>query len=175
MEVYIGKVLRTKGLKGHLIINFFITQHGCEKNEILFFEKFNTSYGPYSIESLNFYKSKKGKELYILKLKEINSIEEGSLLKGCFIVKNFENLPEFIFLKKDIIDCKVILHDKNLIIGKVIDIIKIKSNYSGLLVLTKKNREEIIIPFIKEVILKVDTQNKQIFVDSLEGVLEEYV
>lgn len=174
MEVCIGKVVRTRGLRGELIIYFLITKHDCKKGDLLFFDNKSNVFGPYEVEYLNFYKSLKEKSLHVLKLKEINSIEEGSLLKGCFIIKNFEHIPDSIFFKADIIGSKIVLKDKNLIIGKVRDIIRVKEDYNILLVKTRK-KEEIFIPFTKEVVFKVDPQRKRIFVDSLEGVLEEYV
>ncbi|MEN3013921.1 MAG: ribosome maturation factor RimM [Endomicrobiia bacterium] len=174
MEVCIGKVLRTKGLKGEIIVKFFITNHTCKNQDILFFEKAQNIYGPYQVEYLSLYKYKKEKKFYVLKLKEINSLQESLLLRGSFIIKNFEYLPEYIFFKKDIVNSEVILKEKNLTIGRVVDIIKIKDNYNVLSVMSYKNKE-IIIPFIKEVVLQVDVQNRIIFVDSLDGALESYI
>lgn len=174
MEVCIGKVLKTKGLKGELVVYFSISKHNSKRGDFLFFDNKNEIIGPYRIEYLNFYKISKERSLYILKLEEINSIEDSYKLKGCFIIKDFDVLPTSIFYKKDIIGCNVILKNKNLNIGEVVDIIEVKENYRLLLV-SMKNKEEIFIPFTKEFIYKIDVSEKIIFVDSTEEILEGYI
>lgn len=175
MEVCIGRVLKPRGLKGELVVYFLITKHNSKEGDFLLFDKMGEVFGPYEVEYIKFYKYLREKSLYLLKLKEINSIEDSLLLKGSFIIKDFEKLPDSIFFKTNIIGCSVLLKDKEIIIGKVKDIIRVKEDYNILLVTTRKSKEEIFIPFTKEVISKIELQKKYIFVDSLEGFLEEYI
>lgn len=171
MEVYIGKVVRTKGLKGEVIVHFFSPRLVCNKNELLLFEnpELNKRLGPYQVEEIVYYKFYKSKEVFILKLKGINSITEAEVLQGCYIVQDRVSLPENLFLNRDIMYSKVILKENNFVIGKVIDIIKVKNDYKLLLVKTKQ-KEEIFVPFIKSVIDRVDVENKKIYVNKIDGI-----
>lgn len=171
MEIYIGRVLRTKGLKGELIVYFFSEKLICKQDDFLFFENpvLNKKLGPYQVENVISYKFKKGKKIFILKLKEINHIDQAETLRSCYIGCDITALPENFYLNKDLLYSKVVLKDSNIILGKIVDIITANENYKLLLVRTKR-REEIFIPFIRPVIDKVDVENKKVIVNRIDGI-----
>lgn len=172
MEVCIGKVIRTKGLKGHIVVYFFIDRLRPSEGDILFFEKQNHKFGPYQVELINQYKViEEDKKYYLLKLKEINSIEEALLIKSYFLIKQIDELPENIYLREDLLESKVfILDGKEL--GQVRDIIRVKKDYI-LLIVETLTKEEIFIPFIKEIVNRVDKLNKVILLNKVDGVIPE--
>jgi len=116
-----------------------------------------------------YYKTVDERRLYILKLAEINFIDEAEKLKSCHLVKEYDSLPENVYLKSDIVNAEVVLKNENKTIGRVIDLINVKPYYKILLV---KKEEEIFIPFIKEVIYKIDTTQKQIVVNKIDGITD---
>lgn len=171
MKVCIGKVVRTKGLKGELIIYYFTQKLFCVRDDNVFFEKIvdETIIGPFKVEKVFYYKTVDERRLYILKLAEINFIDEAEKLKSCHLVKEYDSLPENVYLKSDIVNAEVVLKDENKTIGRVINLINVKPYYKILLV---KKEEEIFIPFIKEVIYKIDTTQKQIVVNKIDGITD---
>jgi len=171
VKVSVGKVVRTKGIKGELIVYFFTEKLYCENSDIVFFENINgDTLCSSKIEKIFYYKTVNEKKLYVMKLAEINSIEEAKKLKSCHIVKEYESLPENVYIKSDIIGADVVLKDDNKIIGKSVNVMDVKPDYKILIV--KKENEEIFIPFIKEVVYKVDTINKQIVVNKIDGITD---
>ncbi len=171
MEVCIGKVVRTKGLKGHIVVYFFVDSIKPCENDVLFFEKQNHKLGPYQIELINQYKVIEDKKYYLLKLKEINSIEDALLVKNHFLIKQIDRLPENIYLREDLLESKVFVLDGREL-GRVVDIVRVKKGYI-LLIVQSSTQEEIYIPFVKEVVNKVDTLNKVILLSKIEGVIPE--
>lgn len=171
MEVYIGKVLDVKGLKGELIVSFFTKKLRCDKDDKLFFENLAKNLlktGPYKVEYLKEYKVKTKSQLYILKIFDVNTREQSELLNKCYIIKQYDVLPENVFLKSEILQCDVFVENSNLYLGKVDTIIDVSTDYKLLIV--KKENNEIFIPFIKEIISKVDTKNKIITTKYVDGV-----
>lgn len=167
MILQIGKVIRTKGLKGEIITFFYFSKIIPVKNDVLFFEKNYTLFGPYNIEQLKLYK----KNFYLLKLQEINKISESEKIVSSIIGKSFDKIPENIILTDDIIGCKVIIAsevEKNF--GIVSEVIKIPNKYSLLVVKNVYSKEEFYIPFIKEIVKIVDTKQKIIYVNPVNGI-----
>ncbi len=172
MEISIGKVLRTKGLDGSLIVNFFSDKLVCRSGDILFFEKQTNKYGPYNVVENKFYNDKK---VYILNLKEITSLKEAEILKSAYIIKDYKFLPKNIFIKEDLINSKVVVKNYNNVLGRIIDVIRLKDNYYLLLVKQFNNKEEFYIPFIKEVVSFVDIVQKIVYLNSIDGITDEYI
>ncbi len=172
MEVCIGRVLRTKGLKGHIVVYFFVDKLKCEVGDILYLERQNNRFGPYKVESLSLYKLSEDKKYYTLKFLEVNSIDEASLLKNFFLIKQLNTLPEDVYVKSDLLNSQVIFANGKEI-GKVIDIIRVKTNYTLLLVSNASTKEEFLVPFIKQVITKVDILNKKIILSEIDSIIPE--
>ena len=172
MKLSVGKVVRTKGIDGELIIYFFTEKLCCKESDFVFFENFaNTStLQHFKIEKVYYYKTVNETKLYVIKLAEINSVEEAKKLKNCYIVKEYECLPENIYIKSELIGVDVILKDDNKMIGQSVSLVDVKPGYKLLIV--KKDKEEIFIPFIKEVIYKIDIRNKQIIVNKIDGITD---
>jgi len=172
VEAYIGKVFRTKGIKGEILTYFYSDKLIPKEGEFLFFERFGDKIGPFKITKNFFYKFYREKKIFILKLESIDSSDETEKLKSTFIVKEFEVLPEGIFLKKDLLNSQVWVEKENRLIGKVVNVINVKAGYNLLMVKSKKSKEECFIPFIKEVISNVDVKNKKIFVNCIDGIVD---
>lgn len=171
MEIIIGKVLRTKNLDGSLVIYLFSDKLLCQKDDILFFEKQFQKFGPYNVTNNQFYKFYNNQKIYILKLKEIDSFEKAKSLRSAYIIKNYDFLPENIFIKNDLIKSKVVIKDSNKIIGEIVDAIRVKNNYYLLLV-KSFHKGEIFIPFIKEIIHSVNVSEKFVYVNLIDGVTD---
>jgi len=108
------------------------------------------------------------KGFVILKFKGYDSISQAEELKGFFITIHKE---ERIKLKKDeyYIDDLIGLEvesDKGKRLGKIIDVIKNPGND----IYVVRNDKELWIPAIKEVVKKIDLENKKIVIHMVEGL-----
>ncbi len=162
--IKIGKITRHHGLKGEVRFLYFGNRlEDFNYKEVYLYEKGELL--SLYIEKLRFHKN-----FILLKFKNIDSIDEvEKRLKGKFVYIKEEQLPELDeeeYYWQDLIGCKVINQNKGFI-GKVVDLIDAKSND---VLIVKKGKDEILIPFIDDVILEVDLDNKIINVSLLEAV-----
>lgn len=98
----------------------------------------------------------------ILKIEGIDTLEEAQKLKNKYLEVSRENsakLPEGSYFIADIIGCMVEDIDGN-IIGKVYDVIQTGSND----VYWIKGEEEVLIPALKDIVVKIDLENEKIII-----------
>ncbi|NIM59806.1 MAG: 16S rRNA processing protein RimM [Candidatus Aminicenantes bacterium] len=111
------------------------------------------------------------KEFYILKLKGIDSLPLARELTGQELLLPEEDLRtlekgKYYFFQ--IIGCSVVTK-KGEKIGRVKDLLCIKEND---LLVVKKGKREILVPFTKPICLKVNLKRKEIVADLPEGLSE---
>ena len=156
---YIGKLVNTHALKGEVrilsnfrhkdkvFINGFKLYIGKDKKE-------------YVIES---YRKHKNFDMVLFKgYYDINLVEH---LKGSMVYINKEDLKldKNTYLAVDLIGYNVIINDKR--IGVIMDVLDTKAN--EILVLDNK----ILIPYVKEFIISVDKEKKEVHVKDVKGLL----
>ena len=105
-----------------------------------------------------------------VKVKEINTKEEAESYKGCDLLFDKENasVPKGYYHYSDLEGCNVILEDTN-----IIGVVKKVEEYPAQDTLRVKlnNGKELLIPFVKAFIVKVDIKKKEIIVRLIEGML----
>lgn len=156
---YIGKLVNTHALKGEVrilsnfrhkdkvFINGFKLYIGKDKKE-------------YVIES---YRKHKNFDMVLFKgYYDINLVEH---LKGSMVYINKEDLKldKNTYLAVDLIGYNAIINDKR--IGVIMDVLDTKAN--EILVLDNK----ILIPYVKEFIISVDKEKKEVHVKDVKGLL----
>lgn len=168
MEEYfeIGQIVNTSGLKGVVKVKPFT-------DDITKFNNFKTIYisikkelKEFEIENVRF-----SKNMVFLKLKGIDTIEDAENYRNLYLkIKRDkeEKLEEGSYYIVDIIGCKVLLED-NEILGIVDDVFSTGSN--DIYVVKSDDGKQILLPAIKDVIKKVDIQNKKIIVHLIEGLI----
>ena len=168
MEEYfeIGQIVKTSGLKGVVKVKPFT-------DDITKFNNFKTIYieikkelKEFEIENVRF-----SKNMIFLKLKGIDTIEDAENYRNLYLkVKRDkeEKLEEGSYYIVDIIGCRV-FSEENENLGKVDDVFSTGSN--DVYVIKSDDGKQILIPAIKDVIKKVDIQNKEIIVHLIEGLI----
>ena len=162
----IGQIVNTNGLKGVLKVKPFT-------DDITKFERLKAIYidfkgdlRAFKIERVWFHK-----QMVMLKLEGINSIEEAEKYRNCFIRidrDDEEELPEDVYYIQDLIDC-VVYTDESVILGTLKDVFPTGSN--DVYVVKAEDGKEILLPAIGDVIKDVDIQNKKITVHLLDGLI----
>ncbi len=173
MEGYfeIGKIAGTHGLKGTLRV--FPTTDDPARFELLkeIIIECNKVKKTYTIKQVNYHK-----QFVLLSVKEIEDINQAELLKGGTIwIEEKDALPlgEDEYYARDLYDMEVFTEDGEYL-GKIADIYVTGANdvYS-VRDSQKPEQKELMIPAIKQCILKVDVRERKMTVHLLEGLREE--
>lgn len=161
--IEIGKIVNTHGLKGHVKVEPWCD--GIETFEYL--KRVFINNKEYNVESV-----KSQKNFFLLKLAELNKVEEAELLKGKIINAQEDEmlpLPEGVYYIKDIIGLSVYEGEK--LIGEITDWIETGSN--NVYVIKRSKGKDVLIPAIDSVIKEIDIENKKMSVNMLEGLMED--
>lgn len=131
----------------------------------------------------------KGKEIWIVKLRDVNSLNDSELLKGqMLLVRSSDRLEledEDDFLVQDLIGSTVFLQDEeDLPLGTVTDVydgtgpgahdllcISVSAEYSSAKNLSFGS-QPLLLPFAKEFVPIVDDEHDRIFISPPAGLLE---
>lgn len=165
----VGQIINTHGLKGEVsvipITDF--PQERFKKNNKLYIIK-NSYPIAVKIENARF---QNNKNILLLKFAEFNNINQVECFKGMYIYvssNDLNELKENEYYYHDIIGIKIVDKLGNNI-GTVCDIISLKSN--DVWVVQRKNKSDLLLPFIKSVMLNVDINNKIAIVEIPDGLI----
>ena len=162
----IGQIVNTNGLKGVLKIKPF-TDDITRFNELkTVYISINKKLKEFEIETVRY-----AKNMVFLKLKGIDTVEEAENYRNLYIQIHRENaaeLEEDSYYIADLIDCEVIT-DEQVNLGKIVDVFPTGSN--DIYVVKDDMGKQVLLPAIKEVIKKVDVENKIIIVHLLKGLI----
>ncbi len=156
--IYIGKLVNTHGIKGEVKIISDIDY----KNEV--FKKKNHLYINNDKLTISNYRTHKNFDM--ITFEEINDINEVLKYKNCNVYVD-KNEIKNITLNEELIGYDVY---SDRYIGKVIKLMKNKK-YDILVI--EKNEKEYLIPNIKEFVTKIDSENKKITINEIEGLIDE--
>lgn len=166
--ISVGKILNFHGIQGEAKVGFSKNQQEFLKKLKVVHIKQDSGYKKVEVTSVRF-----NKTFALLKFKGINSINDLIPYKGCllFVEETFirENLDEDEFLIDELTGLEVVdLDDKA--IGVVVGVSN--NGVSDLISVKSKSKKISLVPFVKELVPKVDIKNKKITVNNIEGLIE---
>lgn len=167
MENYfvVGNIVNTQGIKGELRVMPTVdyTARFKELDHIFVDRKGNIK--EYEIENIRFHK-----QFVLLKLKGIDDMTSAEALKGT-VVKITEDMAvpceEDEYYIRDLYDMEVVTVEGEKL-GVISDVIFTGAN--DVYAVTPEEGKDILIPAIKECIVKVDVENNVMTVKLLEGL-----
>jgi len=129
---------------------------------------------PSKIELISGFKQP-GKETFIVKFQGINTRNHSEKLKKFKILVKADTLPklkkeEFHLLELINLEVKTLENDELNVIGKVINYENEKNNL--LVIELFKNRKQVLIPFVKEIVPLVDIKNNFLIINPPNGLLD---
>ena len=162
--INIGKVVATQGNKGEVRI-FPLTDFPDRFQNIERIYLVQKEKEPVTTEIERVWQHK---GFVILKLKDYDSISQAEELKGFFIAIPKE---ERMKLKKDEYYIDEVMgleveNEEGKRLGKIIDVVRNPGND----VYVVKNDKELWVPAIKEVVKKIDLENKKMVIHIVEGL-----
>jgi len=163
----IGKIAGTHGLKGTLRI--FPTTEDPSRFELLK-ELIVENRG--KIETFHIEKVGYHKKFVLVTVREINEINAAELYKGATIripVEDAIPLEENEYYTRDLYGMVVVADDGEEL-GILDDVLETGAN--DVYVIKKEGSKDLLIPVIKQCILKVDLAERKILVHLLEGLRE---
>lgn len=153
----IGHITTTHGIKGEMKVYPYTD----DVNRFSDLDYVNIDDKKYNIESVKYQKNK-----VILKLENINSIEEAMLFKNKTIEILREDavpLPEGRYYIADIIGCMV-YDEEGVSIGEVFDYIETKAND---VYCVNHNGKELLIPVVEHIVPVIDVEERKIIIKPL--------
>jgi len=164
--IMIGKVVSTQGNKGE--VNVLSLTDSIERfknldNVFLRNKNNQTILGVEKIRIKN--------DMVILKLKDIENLEEAKMIVGSFLEverKNAVKLSKDTYFIFEIIGLEV-YNENNIFLGKVENVISTGSN--DVYVVGRKDKEELFIPAIHNIVKNIDLEKKRITINMVDGLI----
>lgn len=153
-KMELGIIVNTFGLKGELKIYPYV-------DYILKVKKVYINNNLMEIE-----RARIQKNIYVIKLKGIDTIEEAEKLKNSTLLmdrKDAPDLPKGTYYVSDLIGFDVYT-DEGKLLGKLDDVFQTGAN-------DVYQVGKILIPVINDVVKQIDTENKKIIVHLLKGLI----
>ena len=161
----IGQIVNTFGIKGMVKIKPFT-------DDIRRFDQLKTIYieqkkcrKKYDIEEVKYHKN-----MVLMKLKGVNTLEEADLLRQSYLLVNREEeepLEEGVYYIVDLLELDVFT-DEGELLGKVEDIFNTGSN--DIYVVKNELGQQILLPGLPEVLKEVDLDKGKITVHLIPGL-----
>ena len=116
-----------------------------------------------------------GKDSFIISLEGIKDRNEADKLKQYKLLVKSNDIPklknnEFHLNQLLDVDVKLCVKNEMVIIGQVVDLITESNNL--IVVKLNKNKKNILIPFVKEIVTKIDKKNNSIIIEPPKGLLD---
>lgn len=166
----LGKIVRTFGSKGELMLQVEAEEFaGIKKLESVFVE-LNHNLIPFFIESLQ----SRPKNQFLVKFMDIETVEDADELTGCQAYAPKSLLPaakKKKIISNDFSGYAVIdsVHNE---VGVLRELLEMPQQT---LMAIEKEGKEILIPVVEEFILDIDHKKKIIYTQTPEGLIELYL
>ncbi|WP_234121132.1 ribosome maturation factor RimM [Clostridium hydrogenum] len=160
----VGQIINTHGVNGELKVRPLT-------DDIKRFRKLKTVHIEDEVKIIKWCKIQPDK--VILKIEGIDSIEEATKLKNKYIKVTREEavkLKENQYFIADIKGCSVFDENRNYL-GKVYDVISTRNN--DVYWIKEDKKEDLLVPVLKTIIMKIDIENSEIVIKAVEKWKED--
>jgi 16S rRNA processing protein RimM len=167
---YLGKILKTHGNKGHVMIHLDVDDPENYNNLESVYLDLHGERIPFFIASLELKHNRKA----LVHFQDFNTIEDAESLSGLEIYLPVKVLPQLKgnrFYYHEIIGFHV-TDQQHGDIGVIEDVLDLP--HQALLQI-RFGEKEILVPVVDEIILKVDKRNKNLLILAPEGLIDIYL
>ena len=166
---YVGKIVKTHGLKGEVTLRIDNEQFDDIEELNYFLLDINDKLIPFFIEDITYHSNK----AFVL-FQDLKTLEAASQLVGTTTYLPLELLPEKTgndFYSHEVVDYIVVDAEKGEL-GKVNDIIEYPTQS---LIQIIKDEKEILIPIHDDIIKDVNREEMKIYIKAPNGLIEMYL
>ena len=164
----IGQIVSTHGIKGEVRLNPW-----CDSPE--FVKKFKALYrDEKGNNSFKIVSCRPHGNVAVLKIEGVDTVEDAQKLRNTilYMKRSDINLPEGKWFVSELIGCSVLDYDdNNICYGKIKDIESYTAN--DVWYIETPDGKEVLIPAIKDVIIKCDVANDVAYIRPLRGLFDE--
>lgn len=163
----IAKIVATQGVRGEVRCQYY-----CDSPEVLC--EFDTLYLNKGETEIHIARAFPHKNVVILKIKGVNSIEDAQKYIGKMLYLNRDDaeLPEGSYFIQDIIGLVVKDADSGIIYGKITDVYQ--NGASDVYSIKQENGTELMFPYIDEVVKSIDIEKGEMIIRPLPGLFEDW-
>jgi len=165
-----GKIVRTFGSKGELVVQFDdVSPEIYNKLESVFI-KINENLVPFSIDSIQL----RPKKQAVVRFHDVNETDDAELFVGSLLFLPLSFLPPLSgnkFYYHEVKGFAVIDKEKGLI-GIIEDVLDLQHQA---IIQIRLGGKEILVPISDDIIKKVDRENRQIEIEAPEGLIDIYL
>ena len=161
-----GKIVGTHGIKGEVRIDPW-----CDSPEFLC--AFKKLYLDQNGQTFIEVKSRPHKNVALVKIKGIDTIEEAQKLIGKIVYINRDDitLGEGVNFVQDLIGLEVKDADNGDVYGKISDVLRTGAN--DVYEITDSNKKKYLAPVIDEVIVKTDVDGGFVLIRPMKGIFDD--
>ena len=166
----LGKVLKTFGSKGEVVIFLDVDNPDKYRRLDSVFIRINKSFIPFFIEKIQL----KPKNQAIVKFHDVDNLEDASVFTGCSLFLPASVLPKLTgnrFYYHEIAGFDVIDEEK----GEIGTIKRVLELPHQAMFEIGFGEKEILVPVVDEVIKKLDRQNRRLYIKAPEGLIDLYL
>lgn len=169
MRLKVGKIVNTHSLRGEVKVISSTDFEGerFEKGNKLLITRGNQLVKEVVVEGYRNHKN-----ALLVKFEGIDTIEEAEKLKNLQIKIDSEEISELEeneFYFHEIIGCEV-FDENEKSLGEITEILTPGAN--DVWVIKSEKGKEILIPYIEDVVKKIDVKNKRIDIEVMEGLID---
>lgn len=166
---YVGKIVKTHGLKGEVTLRIDNEQFDEIEELNYFLLDINDKLIPYFVENITFHSNKS----FVL-FQDLKTLEAANQLVGKSVYLPLDLLPEKDgndFYSHEVVDFLVIDEEKGEL-GKVQEIIEYPTQS---LIQILINGKEVLIPIHDDIIQDVNREDKKIYIKAPNGLIDMYL
>jgi len=163
----VGQIVNTFGIKGQVkVVPYTDDIERFDELKQIYIDR-KDELQLFQIEQVTYHKN-----MVILKLKGIDTMEEAQKYKNCYLKidrKDAKKLPEGTYFIADLLGLEVYTDDDKLL-GRLDDIYN--NGSSDIYVIKDDKGKQILLPAIPDVLKKVDLENDKVIVHIIDGLLD---
>ena len=166
---YLGRVAKTHGIKGEVTIKLDVDDPSAYRDMKFFLLEINKVLTPFFVEKVVCSGDK-----FFVTIQDIKTVEAASTLTGKEVYLPLEMLPKLTGKQFYYHEIKgfTLVDDEKGELGPIADVIEYPTQA---ILQVFKDKKEILIPILDEVIQKVDRKAKKLFIKAPEGLIEMYL
>ena len=167
---YLGKIAKKFSFKGEVLIYLDTDEPELYENMESVFVEFNKNLVPFFIDNSNLHKN----DFLRVKFEDVDNEEDADSILNCEVYLPLSMLPKLSgnkFYFHEVIGFEI--EDKRLgVFGKIVSI---NDSSAQPLFEVINGNVEILVPMIDQFLVKIDRENKKVFMDLPEGLVEMYL